>query len=496
MPAKRITPEMTQQVIELRMQNVTREEIASRLGIPLSRVKTILGTNKVVLPMEVRQRNAYENKLKKDPDAMSKMRSKIDIEYRSEKIREAYAGNERLAALQSESFKRWWSSLGEQDRAEFIERRSKAFDESEVVKAYQQRACPPGMSVEEHFASLVQEKGGTVVGSYSGSKDRVEVACGQGHTFMCSPADLKSHGAWCPSCIQKVSKPQLEIAEYIKGLCEYEVSVSDRSVISPKEIDIYVPQLRFGVEYHGLYWHCSAMDHYKETSSFHKWDACRQKDVRLVTIFQDEWLNKKDLVKSLIAVKMGVASVKKIAARKTVVDVAPPKAEVAQFFELNHMSGTAKYSAAIALRYEGEIVCCASFRTNFNSEFEMARFATKVGFVVQGGLSKILSKIPENISRVVSYSDNRFSDGDVYRKCGFENITRPGATNSYYYTDGNVRIWRFKCRRINEPEILEKFPTEEQQALGGVFAERILGVNKPLYRIDDAGHQKWLWTRT
>jgi hypothetical protein len=426
---------------------------------------------------------------------MSKMRSKIDIDYRSERIRESYAGNYKIAALQSESVKRWWSSMSEEDRADFVERRSKAIEESENVKMYRQRACPPGTNLEEHFVLLVQEKGGTVLGQYSNSRDRVEVQCEQGHRFMCSPSDLKSSGSWCPNCIQSVSRPQLEIVEYIKSLCGYEVRVSDRTIINPKEIDIYVPEIGFGVEYNGLYWHCSAMDHYKEKSSFEKWDACRQKGVKLITVFQDEWTNKKELVKNLIAIKMGVAKVEKVAARKAVVDLVPPKDEVARFFESNHMSGNTKYSTAIALRHNGEIVCCASFRKNFNSEFEMARFATKAGLVVQGGLSKILSKIPENISRVVSYSDNRFSDGDVYRKCGFQNITRPGATNSYYYTDGNVRIWRFKCRRINEPEILEQFPTEESQALGGVFAERILGVNKPLYRVDDAGHQKWVWTR-
>jgi hypothetical protein len=63
---------------------------------------------------------------------------------------------------------------------------------------------------------------------------------------------------------------------------------------------------------------------------------------------------------------------------------------------------------------------------------------------------------------------------------------------SYYYTDLKVRLWRYKCRRINKPEIISEFPTERSQARGGVFSKMYLGHNRPLYEIEDYGHLKWI----
>jgi hypothetical protein len=53
-------------------------------------------------------------------------------------------------------------------------------------------------------------------------------------------------------------------------------------------------------------------------------------------------------------------------------------------------------------------------------------------------------------------------------------------------------LWRFKCKRINDPEILSKYPTEKEQALGGVFSRRYLGHDLPLHRVYDYGHRKWV----
>lgn len=74
---------------------------------------------------------------------------------------------------------------------------------------------------------------------------------------------------------------------------------------------------------------------------------------------------------------------------------------------------------------------------------------------------------------------------------GFKEIERPDKP-SYYYTDGFHRIWRFRCKRNNDPEILERHPTEKAQALAGVFSQKLFGDDRALFRIEDYGHKKWI----
>jgi len=60
-------------------------------------------------------------------------------------------------------------------------------------------------------------------------------------------------GIWCPSC--HVSRGQGELYEAVKALYTGRIIVNDRQAIKPKEIDIYLPDLKIGFEYHGEYWH-------------------------------------------------------------------------------------------------------------------------------------------------------------------------------------------------------------------------------------------------
>lgn len=60
-------------------------------------------------------------------------------------------------------------------------------------------------------------------------------------------------GIWCPMC--HVSSGQGEVYEAVRALYPGPIVVNDRAAIGPREIDIYMPELKLGIEYHGEYWH-------------------------------------------------------------------------------------------------------------------------------------------------------------------------------------------------------------------------------------------------
>jgi len=345
-------------------------------------------------------------------------------------------------------------------------------------------------SFDELMMKVAQDKGGVFVGPYVAAAQKAEWRCKKGHTFFTAPNYVTSAGTWCPKCAHTApSHAQIEIFEYVKSLTSGEVAMGDRKQIAPKELDVWVPECRLGIEYDGLLWHS---DYFQEKRGRHLQKAmlCRTNNVRLMAIYQDEWdnPNKREIVKAMIRWRMGKFQGTKLNARDLTLRRIAPCEELSAFFVKNHLEGDVRCKYAYVLRHKGAIVAAASFRVNFNNELELARLATDYTVTIRGGASKLLSKM--NGVDLVSFSNNRWSEGDVYSKLGFDLAQE--SPPSYWYTDGFSRVWRYRCKRDNRPEILAQYPTEVLQAKAGIFSERLFGDDRALYRIEDYGHRKWI----
>ena len=96
-----------------------------------------------------------------------------------------------------------------------------------------------------------------------------------------------------------------EISDFIKSICNYEILENDRNIISPKELDVYIPQKNLAIEFDGLYFHSTK---FGKDSDYHlgKTLACEEKGIRLIHIFEDEWLFKRQIVESIIKSALGI----------------------------------------------------------------------------------------------------------------------------------------------------------------------------------------------
>ena len=136
------------------------------------------------------------------------------------------------------------------------------------------------------------------------------------------------------------------------------------------------------------------------------------------------------------------------------------------------------------------LISCASFRrTDRGESWEIARFATDYEFTVHGGFQKIMKQI-KDLKPLISYSHNRLGSGAVYEKAGFKDCTK-AESSGYWYTDLNTKKNRRSFIRDNDPDILAKYPTEQDQALAGILSGPF-GHSKPIYKIYDYGSKKWI----
>lgn len=333
----------------------------------------------------------------------------------------------------------------------------------------------------------------TSLKQYRNQKQLIEVTCPKNHKSKILFSNFYNHGKRCKHCYRPFSKSHKEIVDYIKHIYGGKVRVNDREKISPFELDVYVPEFNFGIEFDGLYWHSEKIKKNAKKINKAKAKAIKDNNINVLCIYEDEWNSniKRDLIKNMIASRLCAVS-KKLRASKLTLKKLDKNKFFKDFFDKYHLDGQTKASFAYGLYNGEELVSCMSFRKSFSDKcWEIARFASKPNIRIYGNASKFIKKFKEEYcEKLVTYSNNRLSLGNTYSKLGFKEVTQT-TEPSYYYTDFKTRLWRFKCRRINEPKVLSKYPTEKAQAEGGVFSERFLGHSRPLYKIYDYGHRKW-----
>lgn len=104
----------------------------------------------------------------------------------------------------------------------------------------------------------------------------------------------------CARCKNKYTSSQAEqeIAEYISTFYSGELIRNSREIIYPLELDLYYPGKKIAVEFNGDYWHSEKFkDKYYHYNKFIK---CKEKDITLVSIFEQYWNNKKDKIKEYL----------------------------------------------------------------------------------------------------------------------------------------------------------------------------------------------------
>jgi hypothetical protein len=227
--------------------------------------------------------------------------------------------------------------------------------------------------------------------------------------------------------IANLGKTQREITSWINSL-GFEFN-PDVLILEGKELDLYDPKQKLALEFCGLYWH-NENSPAPRTRSYHhdKWRRCRDKGVRLLTIFDDEWRDRNEVCKSLILSKLGIFE-RRLQGRKCEVREIS-KVEMKSFCELHHLQGANKLSeSCFGLFHGDELVGVADMgrhhRKKNSKEAVLTRLCFRPGVQVIGGANKLFKACTEwcrlnGVERILSWSDNRYSDGSVYERLSFK----------------------------------------------------------------------------
>lgn len=282
--------------------------------------------------------------------------------------------------------------------------------------------------------------------------DRLRFQC-----VKCGAEQLKSlamleESPICFSCAPKESRGQLEIYNFVKSLTP-DALLSDRSLITPQEVDIRIPSARLAVEYNGLYWHSTSnlpdkMYHEKKrrliTAAGH----------RFFMVFEDEWRDRRPLVEGMLRHRIR-RPLEVLDARRLTVERLSSKASSA-FFESTHLEGSTPSTLSHGLvDSDGRIVAAMSLRRPFHASraaesLEVARSATLPGLSIRGWLGRLTSASKRAASELgarslISYVDARVGDGGSYLAAGWTLEKSPGSPR-FWWTNYQTRFNRFKYK--------------------------------------------------
>lgn len=249
------------------------------------------------------------------------------------------------------------------------------------------------------------------------------------------------------------------------------------------EIDVLLPEYNIGIEFDGLYWHNEL---FKDTNyHLNKTIICNDNNINLIHIFEDEWIYKPEIVKSIIKNKLGIVD-KKIYARKCVIKEITSK-ESKNFLESNHIQGGVNSSVKIGLFYYDEMVSLMTFSKGRvimggkKDEWELNRFVNKINTNIIGAASKLLNSFIKlyKPKKIISYSDIRLFDGKMYDKLNFKMVSQ--SKPNYWYVIGDKRHYRFNFNKTNLiKEGYDSSKTEKEIMFG-----------RKIYRIYDCGNIRW-----
>lgn len=171
----------------------------------------------------------------------------------------------------------------------------------------------------KQFIEKAKEKHGLVYDyslvDYVNAHKKIKIICKIHGEFQQNP-DSHLRGAGCSKCVGSVSRPEIELVNLINshGLEVLENKSINNGKGNIFRFDCVIPKKKVAIEFNGLYWHSTANKHV--TYHQEKREHAEKNGYRLVTIWEDEWLNNKKAVNTklikILAGKEDIARGKEI----------------------------------------------------------------------------------------------------------------------------------------------------------------------------------------
>ena len=305
---------------------------------------------------------------------------------------------------------------------------------------------------------------------YKTCDTKVCIICPEHGEFWQTPSN-HINGSGCPKCanekrkntLLKDTKLFIDAATLIHGektedeiislFSEIEHQQHNREILNGMEIDIYIPSLKLGIEYNGLRWHS---EEFGKDHRYHldKLNKCNEQGIKLIQIFEDEWINHRDICESKLKQICVLNTNPKIYARKCEIREISNKNEVYEFLDKNHIQGRTGFTIALGAYYQNNLVGVMTFKKEKEGYWDLNRFATDINYQCVGIGGKLFKHFTRNYPfiEIKSFADRRWTTdptNNLYTKLGFDFDSYVPPSYWYYNPKINpyIRFHKFGFRK-------------------------------------------------
>lgn len=312
----------------------------------------------------------------------------------------------------------------------------------------------------------------------------------------------------CKNKLQNCLDKMNENTEWERFTSSYEKAIQDflrvnniefeaheRAIINPNELDIFIKSKNIAIEFNGNKYHTEWFG--GKTRQYHllKTKLCKEKDIGLIHIFEDEFKESKEIVLKKLGHILGIqTNLPKIYGRKCIISEISSN-ESYEFLNKFHIQGFDSSTKYYGAYYDNELIAVMSFLRNKKNgnDWELTRFASNYNYVCCGVGGKLFNKfIKENNPKSVkSFADRRWTineKNNLYTQLGFKfnNYTLP---DYKYYNNKVDKYKRFHKFGFRKKTLLKKYPEVLNENMTETEMVKILGYD----RIWDCGLIKYVW---
>lgn len=278
---------------------------------------------------------------------------------------------------------------------------------------------------------------------------------------------------------------QKEISDFIK-FYNIIITENDRSIITPLELDIYIPSKNFAIEFNGSLWHSEfKLKELARNKHINKTKLCQNKSIRLVHIFENQWQERQKQWKTFIKSSLGLNE-NKINGRECVI-----KEDLGlQLCEDNHIQGKPNgYIKTFDLihkdQWVGSMVFSNHHRSNIEGDIVLSRLVFCDNTTVQGGASKLFKYAinwlkTNGYKKIISWSDNAWTEGNIYKILNFQ-LEKELPIDYFYW---NSKTNKYISKQSQQKKLVN-CPLD--------LTEKEWATERGLYRIWDCGKKRWIY---
>jgi Probable Zinc-ribbon domain len=318
--------------------------------------------------------------------------------------------------------------------------------------------------------------------------------CEKGHEWEAYPYNRINTG--CPQCCWSKNVPESEIAAILDSWGIAYTRWARKVLPARRELDFYLPDHNFAIEFNGIYWHSEAAGKDKG-DHLRKHQECEELGITLYQIWEDDWKHKKEIIIRGLAYRLGKTHLlgnvipeispyhqQTVGARKCVVEELAYDA-AKSFLDENHIQGSVRGSHYLGLRDMQNVLRAVLVITRSQAGiFSIDRYAS--AGIVPGGFTRLLKHAEKTIPEVekwVTFADLTVSNGSLYSSTGFtvDKVLAP----DYMYVVNHKRVHKFNYR-------LKRFRTDPNLVWEPQLTEKELAKINGLNRIWDAGKIRYV----